>query len=259
VVATLHQFLLRPWGKGIYFQQRFVSANVDQYTAVSAAVGQQLSEDFQVPARKIRVIHNGIPCDAYERPADGSLRKMLTRGTDCPVVLTAARLDRQKGHRFLLEAACQVPEAIFVLAGSGPERPVLEALARKLGVDDRVLFLGQRADIPALLASCDLFVLPSLYEGFPLSILEAMAAGRAVVATAVGGTPEAITDGESGLLTPPGDSAALAKAIREVLSDPSLAGKMGATGKARVRQQFSVGAMAQQVSQVYEHLLDQHT
>jgi len=258
VIATLHQFLLQPWGRSTYFQQRLISANVDQYTAVSAAVGRQLSEDFRVPASKISVIHNGIPLDAYEGPVDGSFRRMLAGGTDYPIILTVARLDGQKGHKFLLEAACQVPEAIFVLAGTGPEGPALEALARELGVASRVRFLGQRVDIPDLLANCDLFVLPSLYEGFPLSVLEAMAAGKAVVATAVGGTPEAVSNGENGFLVPAGDAAALAKAIRDVLSDPFLAGRMGSIGKARVRQQFSVGVMAQQVHQVYENLLKKH-
>ena len=111
---------------------------------------------------------------------------------DRPIVLTVARLDPQKGHRYLLAAATEVPEAVFALVGEGGERAALENQARTLGVAERVRFLGHRDDVPELLAACDLFVLPSLYEGLPLSVLEAMAAAKPVVATAIDGTTEAV-------------------------------------------------------------------
>jgi glycosyltransferase involved in cell wall biosynthesis len=131
----------------------------------------------------------------------------------------------------------------------------LKAKARELGINNRVEFLGHRNDIPELLARCDLFVLPSLYEGFPLSILEAMAAGKPVVATAVGGTPEAVIDGVTGYLVPSGDVPALATAIRKVLTDPVLAYKMGLSGRERVQNVFSLDMMVQSYAQLYQDLL----
>ena len=256
VMATLQQFLLPPWRKNIYLQQQLVAANVDQYIAVSDAVAQQLSHSFNVPKAKVKMIHNCIPLSPHNRPLNQTLRTTLDQGTGTPIILSIARLDEQKGHKFLLEAMSHIPEAILVLAGSGPERAVLETQAQMLAIADRICFLGHRTDIPDLLACCDLFVLPSIYEGLPLSILEAMAAGKPVVASAVGGTPEAVLDGVSGLLVPPGDSMALAKAIKCLLGQPSLAAQMGAAGKARVQQMFSVDMMVRQVSQTYEELLD---
>src|SRR5262249_5244968 len=144
------------------------------------------------------------------------LRERLGAGPERPVVLTLGRLDAQKGYPVLLEAAAQLPDADFAVAGEGPERDVLEDLAGRLGIADRVHFLGHRTDVPELLAAADVFALPSLYEGSSLAVLEAMAARRAVVSSAVGGTEELIEDGESGLLVPPGDAAALAGAIRRL-------------------------------------------
>jgi glycosyltransferase involved in cell wall biosynthesis len=259
VIATLQQFLLAPWKKNIYFQKQLISAGVDQYIAVSNAVAQQLSNSFGIPSDKVKVVYNCIPFAQFDRPGNHALKKTLSQGTERPLVLTVARLDEQKGHKFLLEAIRQVPEGIFVLAGDGPKRAALETQALDLGIADRVLFLGHRPDIPDLLASCDLFVLPSLYEGLPLSILEAMAAGKAVVATAVGGTPEAVLDGITGLLVPPGSPEALANAIRKVLSHLELACKMGSAGKARIREEFSVETMVNDVYQTYEDLLNRHS
>jgi glycosyltransferase involved in cell wall biosynthesis len=108
-----------------------------------------------------QLVHNGIPLAPFNRPANTTLRATLTQATERPIVLMTARLHEQKGHRYLIEAAAQVPEAIFVLAGEGSERVSLEAQAKELGIDDRIIFLGFREDIPDLLANCDLFVLPS--------------------------------------------------------------------------------------------------
>jgi glycosyltransferase involved in cell wall biosynthesis len=167
----------------------------------------------------------------------------------------AARLAQQKGHRFLVEAVPKVRDAIFILAGDGPERDALEEQVRLLAVEDRVRFLGYRSDIPELLANSDALVLPSLYEGLPLAVLEAMAAGKPVVATSVGGTDEAVVDGETGFLVPPRDSDALAAAIRRVIQDDVLAQRLGANGRARVAAHFRVEAMVQQVAGVYDEVL----
>jgi glycosyltransferase involved in cell wall biosynthesis len=173
-----------------------------------------------------------------------------------PIILTLARLDKQKGHPYLLRAAVQVPDALFLLAGDGPERAGLENLVQQLGIAGRVLFLGYRQDIADLLKICDMMVLPSLYEGLPLSILEAMAAGKPVIATNIGGTNEAVIDGQTGLLVPPADPPALAAAIRKLIENPLLAGKLAAAGKEQVQREFSVETMICRVTQVYDEILD---
>ena len=255
VVATEHLFLHLPWTRSHRIKHRVVAAGVHRYIAVSYDLARHLREAFSIPQSKLQVIHNGIPVDNYLRPPRADLRDWLAGSPPGPIVLTTGRLDAQKGHRFLLEAAAQIPHARFVLAGDGPERGNLEAQARELELGDRVRFLGYRDDIPDLLASCDIFVLPSLFEGLPLSVLEAMAAGRPVVSSAIGGTDEAVVQEETGLLVPPGDAGALARALLRVLSDASLATKWGDAGRSRVREHFSAATMVEGVTGVYSELL----
>lgn len=256
VVATQHLFFAFPYTLSARVQQRLVVAAVDRYIAVSDDVGEQLHRTFRVPRRKIQTIHNGIPAHPSPHRVEAALRASLTRGQERPLVLVAARLSHQKGIAGLLRAAARVPGAVFVVAGDGPERVRLEAQADDLGVRERTVFLGHREDIPDLLAVCDLFVLPSLFEGLPLSVLEAMQAGKPVVATAIGGTSEAVVPGETGFLVPPGDPVALADAILTVLSDAALAHRLGAAGKARVGRCFSLETMAKRTMEAYDALLD---
>jgi glycosyltransferase involved in cell wall biosynthesis len=239
-----------PWLK-----QRLQAAAVDRYIAVSNEVKARLCGDLGVSESKVRVVRNGIRLAQFNLPPDAALRATLTQGGERPIVLTAARLHSQKGHVYLLEAAAHVPDALFVLAGEGPERATLERQAQQLGIQGRVRFLGHRQGIPQLLASCDVFVLPSLYEGLPLCVLEAMAAGKPVVATAVGGTDEVVIDGETGLLVPPGNPVALATAIRSLLSDRKLAARLAQAGRARVTEKFSSDTMVSGISRVYEEAL----
>jgi glycosyltransferase involved in cell wall biosynthesis len=258
VVATEQLFVEYPFPLRalVYVLQQVIARGVDRYIAVSHHVARRLRQTFSLSAPKVCVIHNSVFLAPFGRLPNAELRAQLTRATERPIVLTLARLDKQKGHCYLLEAAARVPEAMFVLAGDGPERPALEAQARALGLSNRVIFLGYRDDVCDLLASCDVFVLPSLFEGLPLSVLEAMAAGKPVVATAIGGTDEAVVDGVTGLLVPPADSAALANAIRMVLSDPVLSQRLGAAGRARAHEQFSAEAMVRRISEIYDELLD---
>lgn len=258
VIATAQLFGELPLSYFAYGQQRFLAAGVDRYIAVSHEVARRLHQVFNIPVRKINVVHNAIPLPTIDAPANTALRRTLRRGTDRAIVLITARLDKQKGHHYLLRAASLIPEAVFVLVGDGPERASLEAQARALDLSDRVTFLGYRDDVCDLLTTCDLFVLPSLFEGLPLSVLEAMAAGKPVVATAIGGTDEAIAQGHTGLLVPPGDPVALAAAIRTVLSNPKLARRLAAAAKARVHEHFSADAMIQKVTNIYEEILFSH-
>jgi len=202
------------------------------------------------------VIHNSTPLEPFDRPPRPALRKELTRMPQQPLILTVARLDnRHKGLDFLVSAAALVPGAQFVIAGEGPDRAILESQAKSLGVADRVILLGHRSDIPDLLATCDLFVLPSFFEGLPVSVVEAMASGKPVVATAIGGTDEAVENGVTGLLVPPGDAVRLAEAIRAVLADAALAARMGSAGRRRAQEEFSAEMMIRRTEALYDELL----
>jgi len=153
-----------------------------------------------------------------------------------------AHLEREAG-----KPVCQV-----LIVGEGPAEKTLRALSEQLGIGSRVVFAGMRRDIPQLLALMDIFVLPSLYEGFGIAILEAMATGKPVVASTVGGIPEFVVSGESGLLVPPGDSIALAAAIRQLLDQPERAKLMGRRGQEHVRQYYSIESVVRQHEQLYE-------
>ena len=237
-------------------QPRLISRLVDRYLAVSDAVAGQLRDDFGIDGSKVEVIHNGIDPQPLQVQRSPALRSMLTGGRGGPVVMTVARLDAGKGHGDLLRAATIVPDARFVFVGDGPLRHSLESEAQSLGLGDRVVFLGQRVDVPALLACADVFVLPSLAEGLPLSVLEAMAAGVPVVATAYAGVEELVTDGHTGVLAAPGAPESLAGAILRVLENPVLARTIAVTARQRLSEgPFSVDRMVSDLVRVYETVL----
>jgi len=204
------------------------------------------------PQDRTVTVHNGI--DAQE----AALAATLEPTTPGPVLLEIGRLCDVKGQRDLIAALPRLArtDVTLLLVGEdlesgGAYRTALERRARELGLGDRVRLLGRRNDVPALLAAADALVLPSSIEGLPLVVLEAMAAGRPVVATSVGGTPEAVVDGETGLLVPAGDVDALARAIDVLLGDPELARRLGEAGKRRVRERFDADAAAQRVLGLY--------
>jgi glycosyltransferase involved in cell wall biosynthesis len=252
VVATSHLFVELPYSYATRIQQWVLVSRMGRLISVSNQLAQQWRQAFHIPQRKLAVIHNSVPAERFQGLPDAQLRAAWTGGSHRPVVLTIARLDRQKGHTFLLQAAARLPEVVFVFAGEGAERAHLEQEAASLGIAERVHFLGFRPDAPNLLANCDLFVLPSLFEGLPLSILEAMAAGKPVIATAVGGASEAICDGETGLLVAPADPSALATAIGGLLAKPEQAQRLSMAGAAAVKQNFSVDSMVRRTTAIYE-------
>jgi glycosyltransferase involved in cell wall biosynthesis len=241
--------------RGSAWQLRALAAGVDRYVAVSADVADELVARFRYPPAKVEVVYNAVRLERFEDPPPPGLRAQLDLGRGLPVVLTCARLDEQKGHDVLLRAAARLPEVAFALAGEGPERPRLEALADELGIADRVLFLGYRTDIPELLAACDVFALPSLYEGSSLAVLEAMAARRAVVSSAIGGTDELVDDGEDGILLPPGEVEPLVAALRQLLADGGRRESLGRRARERVEADFTPAAMRGRIVAIYEELL----
>jgi glycosyltransferase involved in cell wall biosynthesis len=232
---------------------RSVQIAIDNATArlcfALVAVSDATREDLVrqgYPRGRLVTVHNGI------EPAEVTEPVRMAEG---PTVLEVARLAEVKGQRTLLEALTSV-DATAVLVGrdleqGGAYERLLRAEAERLGVDGRVVFSGYRADVPALLAGCDVFCLPSRAEGLPLVVLEAMAQGKPVVATAVGGTPELVADGVTGVLVAPGDAEALADALSALLADPERARQLGEAGRERVLREFSAEAAAERVLELY--------
>jgi glycosyltransferase involved in cell wall biosynthesis len=215
------------------------------------------------PAERIRVIGNGIDLAPFEAPhTPGTLHHEIGLPADTPLVFVVSRLVPRKGLEQFLEAAAidapRHPGAHWVMAGVAeqPDYAVeLERLAARLGLGRRIHFLGPRNDVPALLADAAVAVLPSLSEGLSNVLLESMASGAPTVATRVGGAPEVVEDGVNGLLVPPGDAAALARAVGRLLDDRALAVRVGAAARTLVRARFSLAAMVAQTTAVYDALL----
>jgi glycosyltransferase involved in cell wall biosynthesis len=204
------------------------------------------------PRRRMMTVHNGI------EPVDEAPPARLDVPEGAPVLGLVGRLCDVKGQRELIRALARLEhrDAVAVLVGKdleadGAYERDLRREAEQTGVADRVVFAGYRDDVPAVLAALDVFVLPSWIEGLPLVALEAMAQARPVVASAVGGTPELVVDGETGLLVPAKDVDALARAIDKLLADPDLARRLGDTGRRRVREQFSAAGAAERVLELY--------
>jgi glycosyltransferase involved in cell wall biosynthesis len=219
-------------------------------------VRRQLVQVQGLSPRNVVTIHNGVDTALYGRPTDRvERRRALGLGDDGPVVGTVARLQPVKDQATLLAAfarvAAALPGARLVLVGDGAERAALEQQARGPELAGRVVFLGRRADVADILPAFDLFALSSRSEGLPLTLLEAMAAGLPCVATAVGAVSEAVTDGTTGLLVPPGDPEALAAAMLRVLRDPQRGRVMGGDGQLRARALFDLRVMTRRYQDLY--------
>lgn len=225
------------------------------------AVSEETSRAYErqgYPGGRVEVVYNGVELDGGKPAPD--VRRELGIPPGVPLVGEVARLCDVKGQRELIEAVASVPEARLVLVGVDLERggafqAELEREADRLGVRDRVLFAGRRDDAAELLGQLDVVALPSWTEGLPLVLLEAMVRRRAVVATPVGGTPEVVADGETGLLVPSRDPGALAEAIRRLLADPELRGRMGDAGHRRAAERFSADAMFRRVLELYDEVV----
>lgn len=206
-------------------RDRLLRAILNRWSRAVVMVSAALRDDYLargLEPEKVRVVHNGIELDRFRRSHDEArarLEREFAIPPDVPIIATVAVLRPKKGIEVLLAAAKRVPRAHFLVVGDGPKREEWTALARELGVADRIHWAGFRNDVDALLAGCDLFVHPSLDDAFPTVLLEAMAAGLPVVASRVGGIPEIVTPGVTGELVPPNDPAALARAIGAVLGN----------------------------------------
>jgi L-malate glycosyltransferase len=231
---------------------------VDRLLAVSSALRKPLAARFGID--KVTCIHNALDLARIRVTTDLlNLRKELGLDQHDFVIGTMGRLHPVKGLEVFLRAARIISDhrkrAKFIIAGDGPLRGQLQALAQHCGLAREVMFLGHRSDGNNILGLMDLFVLPSLSEGIPLALLEALALARPVVATAVGGIPEVVEHEISGLLVTPGNYDDLAKACLTVMGDPTLAQGLGYAGRKRVEKAFSADVMAENVANVYRALV----
>ena len=202
-------------------------------------------------AEKLRVIHNAFTHEAKpSRPPFSGER---------PTVGFIGRLVDQKGCEYLLQAAPAIlqahPDARFLLVGDGPERARLESMARELDIDNAVVFTGYQADPAAMIEAMDIVVMPSIYDPFPLVTLEAMILGRPVVGAAVGGIPEAVEDGRTGVLVPSRDPAAIAREVNGLIENPETSVAMGAAGRQSAQARFSPQVISAQFADLYRELL----
>ncbi len=238
-----------------YRLNRWTIGLVDRAITVSTSVRDFCISHIGLPTDKIALIRNGVELPEEALSSRQEARAELGLPFNDLVIGTVSRLDPVKGVSFLVKALSQIDNVCLAVIGDGPERAALESLANSLGVADQIHWTGHKRDASRLLPAFDLFVQPSLHEGLPNTVLEAMATDLPVVATAVGGTPEAVVDGVTGLLVPPRDPAALAEAITTLLRDPDLQRKMGRAGRERVEKYFSVERMVQQTEALYEELI----
>ena len=260
---------LTPWQRRV---QRAVCRLADRIVANAEAVRQWLlAEGYD--ARKIHVIGNGLDVSPFTATnGNGHVRRELGLRTDAPVVAVVSRLSRQKGLEDFLEAAALVaprlPAVQFLIVGDShlvrdgrvvPDvayRQALVAHATRLGLGDRVVFAGFRRDVAQVLSEVTVSVLPSLSEGLSNVLLESMAAGVPVIATRVGGNPEIVEDGRTGMLVPPSDPAALAGAMCAVLENPERSGALCLAGRRRIAERFSIERMVRTTERFYLDVLE---
>jgi glycosyltransferase involved in cell wall biosynthesis len=255
VASALHS---TGWPDGVGRLNRLLTRWTDAFIGVADAHADHLVRNERFPAEKVNTIYNGVDCDRFAPQDASAIRRELNIASDAPVVGILAALRPEKNHELFLAGAKEIRQAIpaaqFIVVGDGPKRPELEQLAAELGIADAVHFVGSRSDIPALLSACDVVALTSHNEASPVSILEALACGKPVVASNVGSVRETVVDGETGRLFPAGDLAAFVDATVELLKSPAERQRLGAEGRRRVEASCSLDAMVRGYEQLIERI-----
>ena len=254
LISTIHSSRVRHEGDKDVLRE--LTPHMDQLIAVSRAIEDKIRDEGRdtVP---VALIYNGVDLDRYDhQEACCTLPEEYGMEPGSQIVGVVARLELEKGHPTLLEAwpavLRAVPDTYLLIVGEGSRRDALEAQARELRIAHRVVFTGRRDDVPAVTAALDVAVLPSYREAQGLTILEAMALSRPVVASDVGGIPEMIEDGKTGLLVPPHDADALAAAIVRLLTHHPLADTLGRAGHDMVHDRFCIELMVGATQSIYD-------
>jgi len=264
LITTCHNWLGEdPKMKFYAMLDKFLLNRFNKIIAVSDSVRQEIL-DHNVSPNKVLIINNGINLSRFNNTIKtDEIRTEFGIDGDCKVIGTVGRLSQEKGLIYFLQAAKtilrQYPKTVFLIVGDGPLRKDLERISAEFAKSccskSAIIFTGIRIDMPALYSIMDVFVLPSLTEGLPMALLEAMAAKKPVVATKVGAVPKVIQDGHSGYLVEPGDEEGLTKAITGLLENPQRAFKMAENAYEIVRKHFSSHGMAEKYEQVYREVL----
>ena len=263
LVRTVHNE--REWSKRPLFGATFTNLLYPLAFTRELGVAQTVVNNLnrrplaRLAGQRAQLAYNALNVQRFAQQVHVADRVALGLPAEAYIIGSVGRLRPQKGYHLWLAAAAQVramlPQAHFLLIGDGELRTSLEAQAHELGISDAVTFLGPRHDVEALYPLMDLFVSSSLWEGLPTVILEAMAAKRPVVATAVAGTRELVVDGQTGRLVPPDNPAALAAAIVQSARDPQRALQMAAAAQQFVTERFSIAAVARQYEAIYQELV----
>jgi glycosyltransferase involved in cell wall biosynthesis len=239
-----------------FLDRALIARRADRFVAVSREDQRRMSSVEHIDPRRTMFIPNGIPPSPPPSGRDVRAELGIERG---PVIGAIGVLRAQKAHHVLLRASAELvrthPSLTVLIAGEGPERASLEGLARELGISDHVRLLGYREDVPDILRALDIAVSSSDFEGSPLAVMEYMDAGLPIVATAVGGVPDLITDGVDGRVVERRDPHALASAISELLGDRELGERMGASARERRRTEFDLDTLVRRLEDLYEGLL----
>lgn len=250
-----------PFYQGV--ADRLLAGLTHRAIAVSASTRDFLIEKRHVPAERVRLIWNGAPLEEFSTTPEAAgreLRRTLGFADDEVVIGSVGRLSAQKGHRYLIEAMARVAAeeagVRLLVVGDGDEEPALRSQTEALSLTDRVCFAGYRSDIPAVLSALDVLVISSTYEGTPLALFEAMAAGKAIVSTAVDGCQEVLEDGVSALLVPPGDTHALAAAVLKTVRERPLRRALSEQARAASRR-YDIRACVSHMEGLYEEVLNE--
>lgn len=255
VASALHS---TGWPDGVGRLNRLLTGWTDAFIGVADAHADHLVQNERFPAAKVNTIYNGVDCERFASQDASAIRQELNIPLDAPVVGILAALRPEKNHELFLAGAEEIrlaiPDAHFIIVGDGPKRAELEQLAAELSISDAVHFVGSRSDIPALLSACDVVALTSHNEASPVSILEALACGKPVVASNVGSVRETVVDGETGRLFPAGNLAAYVGATVDLLNSPAERQRMGAEGRRRVEARWSLESMVRGYEQLIERI-----
>ena len=245
--------------KYFHYVEMITSFMVDHYVAVSESVQRYIIDKSKISAEKISVIYNGVNIKSQDNSCEQNPKMPFKIEDKDRILMTVGRLHKQKGHCYLIQAVSKVrkefPNVKLLVAGEGEEENNLKKLVKSLDLTNEVIFAGLSSDIEGILSMAELFILPSLWEGLPNVLLEAMAAGKPVVATKVGGISEIVVPGETGMLIPPRDTDALAIAIIDLLQNRLKAKDMGEAARIRAGKRFSIYKMIEKTENLYQELL----